>query len=179
MIRGAKFTLEGHKSNSRIVNPPGQVNKPCSVCIQRRTMWVGKMELTIAEKSGGTSKMKYVRVYADANGESHFEDVKVEFNLADFAPPALPLNISDFMPTSQMGFLRASPGWYGDWHPAPRRQFIIYLAGESEAEVSDGEIRHFGPGSVTLVEDTWGKGHQSRAVSSCDVQCVVVQLVED
>ena len=120
--------------------------------------------------------MKYVRLYADSNGESHFEDVGVKFTLADFAPPAPPLNVSALTPASQFGFLSAPPGWYGDWHPAPRRQFIFYLAGEIEAEVSDGEVRRFGPGSVTLVEDTTGKGHTSRVVSSGEVLGVVVQL---
>jgi len=120
--------------------------------------------------------MKYTRVYADENGESHFEDVEVEFSPVDFAPPAPPLDLSAFAPATQYGFLRAPAGWLGDWHPAPRRQIIFYLAGEIEAEVSDGEVRRFGPGSVTLVEDTTGKGHKSRVVGTTDVLSVVVQL---
>ena len=42
--------------------------------------------------------------------------------------------------------------------------------------MSDGEVRRFGPGSVTLVEDTTGKGHTSRVVGSDEVLAVVVQL---
>jgi len=120
--------------------------------------------------------MKYTRVYADENGESHFEDVEVEFSSVDFAPPAPPLDLSAFAPSTQYGFLRAPAGWLGDWHPAPRRQIIFYLAGEIKAEVSDGEVRRFGPGSVTLVEDTTGKGHKSRVVGTTDVLSAVVQL---
>jgi hypothetical protein len=120
--------------------------------------------------------VKYVRVYTDANGETHFEDIKVEFTKVEFAPPAPPLNVSAFMAASRFGFLSAPPGWYGYWHPVPQRQFIFYLAGEIEAEVSDGEVRRFGPGSVTLVEDTTGKGHTSRVVGSDEVLAVVVQL---
>ncbi len=120
--------------------------------------------------------MKYTRVYADSNGESHFEDVDVEFSSVDFAPPAPPLDLSAFAPATQYGFLRAPAGWLGDWHPAPRRQIIFYLAGKIEAEVSDGEVRRFGPGSVTLVEDTTGKGHKSRIVGTTDVLSAVVQL---
>ena len=120
--------------------------------------------------------MKYTQVYADENGESHFEDVEVEFSPVDFAPPAPPLDLSAFAPATQYGFLRAPAGWLGDWHPAPRRQIIFYLAGEIEAEVSDGEVRRFGPGSVTLVEDTTGKGHKSRVVGTTDVLSAVVQL---
>ena len=40
----------------------------------------------------------------------------------------------------------------------------LYLSGEIEAEVSDGDVRRFGPGSITLVEDLSGKGHASRVV---------------
>jgi len=120
--------------------------------------------------------MKYARVFTDANGETHFEDIEVEYTVVEFAPPAPPLNVSTLTTASKFGFLSAPPGWYGDWHPAPQRQFIFYLAGEIEAEVSDGEVRRFGPGSVTLVEDTKGKGHTSRVVSSDEVLGVVVQL---
>ena len=120
--------------------------------------------------------MKYTRVYADESGESHFEDMEVEFSSVDFAPPAPPLDLSAFTPATQYGFLRAPAGWLGDWHPAPRRQIIFYLAGEIEAEVSDGEVRRFRPGSVTLVEDTTGKGHKSRVVGTTDVLSAVVQL---
>lgn len=120
--------------------------------------------------------MKYVRVYTDSNGETHFEDIEVEFTNVEFAPPAPLLNVSALTPASKFGFLSAPPGWFGDWHPAPKRQFIFYLAGEIEAEVSDGEVRRFGPGSVTLVEDTTGKGHVSRVVSTNEVLGVVVQL---
>jgi quercetin dioxygenase-like cupin family protein len=49
-------------------------------------------------------------------------------------------------------------------HASPRRQFIVQLAGEVEIEVSDGEARRFGPGSVMLVEDVAGKGHTTRRV---------------
>lgn len=121
-------------------------------------------------------EMKYTRIYADEAGESHFEDVEIEFSSVDFAPPAPPLDVSKFNPATQYGFLKADTGWFGDWHPAPRRQIMLYLSGEIEAEVSDGEIRRFGPGSITLVEDTTGKGHRSRVVGETEAFGVVIQL---
>ena len=66
--------------------------------------------------------MRYTRVYADEQGESHFEDVEVDMNEAVFAPPAPPLKLSEFMESSRFTFVSADPGWYGDWHPAPARQ---------------------------------------------------------
>ena len=54
-----------------------------------------------------------------------------------------------------------------DWHPAPRRQFIITLSGSGfEVETSDGSVVQLRPGSVLLAEDTnpEHRGHQSRAL---------------
>jgi quercetin dioxygenase-like cupin family protein len=67
-------------------------------------------------------------------------------------------------------------GWFGDWHPTPRKQFFFGLSGEYEVKVSDGESRVFGPGSVVLVEDVAGKGHVTRAVGSEGVLTAIVQL---
>jgi hypothetical protein len=53
---------------------------------------------------------------------------------------------------------------------------VFYLAGEVEAEVGDGEVRRFGPGSVTLVEDTSGRGHTSQVVGQVDALLAVLQL---
>ncbi len=122
--------------------------------------------------------MRYTRVYADNDGESHFEDVEVEMKAVDFAPPAPPLNLSDFVRATQFAFLHAPAGWVGDWHPAPRRQMMIYLTGCVESQTSDGKQRTFGPGSAVLVEDTHGKGHRSRMVGTKDVLMAVVQLNE-
>jgi hypothetical protein len=133
-------------------------------------------ESRVKQVSERGATMKYTRVYADANGESHFEDVPMEFKSVDFAPPAPPLNLTEFSPATQYALLRAPVGWFGDWHPAPSRQVHFYLSGEVEAEVSDGEVRRFGPGSVILVEDTTGRGHTSRAVGTTDVLLAIVQL---
>jgi hypothetical protein len=120
--------------------------------------------------------MRYTRVYADSEGESHFEDVEIGMEEQIFAPPAPPLKLSELVATSTFGFLTGPPGWSGERHPAPRRQFMLYLQGQVEAETSDGEVRRFGPGSVTLVEDTTGKGHRSRVIGDEDVVMAVVQL---
>ena len=122
--------------------------------------------------------MRYVRVYADPTGESHFEDVDVPLTAADFAPPAPPAYLSSYTPTTRCAFIVGPAGWYGDWHPTPRRQFFVWLSGETEVRTSDGAVRRFGPGSVVLVEDTGGRGHQSRVVSTEEARHFVVQLAD-
>lgn len=123
--------------------------------------------------------MKCIRVYADAHGESHFEDIDIDMKDVDFAPPAPPLKLSEFFTAARFALLSAPRGWKGDWHTAPGRQFMLYLQGQVEAEVSDGEIRRLGPGSVTLVEDTTGRGHRSWVVGDQDVILAVVQIEEE
>jgi len=122
--------------------------------------------------------VKYIRLYSDANGESHFEDLEAQFQPVDFAPPAPPLNISEFGSAENCFILKGPSDWAGDWHPAPFRQLHFYLSGEVEAETSDGEIRRIGAGSVALIEDTSGKGHRSRVVGSSEVLIAVVKLTD-
>ena len=121
--------------------------------------------------------MHYTRLYTGKNGDSHFENVEINFKEVDFAPPAPPLDLSEFGPAEYCSIMKASKGWYGDWHPAPYRQLHFYLSGEVEVETSGGKIKQFGPGSITLVEDTTGKGHRSRVVGSSDVIIAIVKLV--
>ena len=117
-----------------------------------------------------------IRLWADNEGESHFEDVELAFEEADFVPPAPPVLMSSFQDAEQYGFELVRPGWEGDWHPAPRRVLAIYLSGEGEIEASDGEVRPISNGTILLAEDTTGKGHRSRATGSGDALVVLVTL---
>ena len=122
-------------------------------------------------------KTRYVRVYADADGESHFSDEEMDLKSVNFAPPAPPVNISAFTPAKHFVLLHAPAGWFGNWHPTPYRQFFFFLVGNVEVRVSDGEVRRFGPGGILLVEDTTGRGHTTRAIAG-DALTAVVQLAE-
>jgi hypothetical protein len=120
--------------------------------------------------------MKYTKVFADEKGETHFTDVEIDFESVDFAPPAPPLMLSQFRSATRFAFSLFPCGWFGDWHPTPRKQVFFILSGMLEGGVSDGEKRLFGPGSIVLVEDTSGKGHTTKVVGSVDVLAAVVQL---
>jgi hypothetical protein len=118
--------------------------------------------------------VKCTRIYTDTHGESHFDEVRIELQPTDFAPPASPMHASDFFAATQYGFLSSDTGWFGDWHPTPKRQIAFFLGGALEIEVSDGETRRFGAGDVVLVEDTHGKGHTSRTIETA--RLAMVQL---
>ena len=109
--------------------------------------------------------MKYTRLYDDANGESHFEDVDVDFAPTDFAASAPPLDLSETVPAAQFAFMSTPAGWASDWHSSSARNMFFVLTGEWEVTASDGEARRFAAGSALLVEDTTGKGHSSRVIA--------------
>jgi hypothetical protein len=124
------------------------------------------------------AKTPYVRLYTDAKGESHFSDEEMELKSFNFAHPAPPVDISAFTPAKRFAFLQAPPGWFGNWHPTPDRQFFFIVRGDVEFRASDGDVRRFRPGSVLLVEDTTGRGHTSRVTTDDPCIAAVVQLTE-
>ena len=112
---------------------------------------------------------KYIRLFSDDSGESHFEDLEIALVPGDFAPPAAPLNIAQFQPATQSLWVGAPVGWGGEMpHPSPHRQIFCILQGELEVTASDGTVRRLPAGSVLLTEDTHGKGHSTRVISKCD-----------
>ncbi|UCC17337.1 MAG: hypothetical protein JSU58_01995, partial [Dehalococcoidales bacterium] len=128
-------------------------------------------------ENGWNINMKYIRIYADDAGESHFEDIEVELIPVNFAPPAPPLNLSSFIPATQFAFCSFPSGWRGDWHPVPQRLIFFILSGETTVRVSDDEVRTFRVGDAILGEDTTGKGHVSWVSSETDALTAVVQLL--
>ena len=115
--------------------------------------------------------MKITRVYADEQGESHFDEMEVE--LRDAGPIG---HLSDPIRAREVIFRRNDPGYDYDWHPAPRRQFIVLLDGGIELEVSDGERRTLQTGEILLLEDTEGRGHRTRNLERRERQSIFIVL---
>jgi hypothetical protein len=103
--------------------------------------------------------MRIHNLYADAAGESHFRDIEVDW--AESRPFTV---MSERLPATGVIFRRTEGTYDLDWHPAPRRQYIVNLDGAVKITASDGESRVIAAGEVILVEDTTGKGHLSQAV---------------
>ena len=105
--------------------------------------------------------MKVTRIYTGDDGRSHFEDLDVPMSET---PAGL---MSGVVPTDGV-FFREPAGEgssdFLDFHVAPRRQFVIHLAGRVEIETGGGDKRQFGVGDILLADDTTGQGHVSRGV---------------
>ena len=103
--------------------------------------------------------MRIHNLYTDAAGESHFRDIDVEWVETRNAS-----RLSARLPAAGIIFRETAADYDLDWHPAPRRQYIINLDAGVRLTASDGESRIIGAGEVILVEDTTGKGHPSQSV---------------
>jgi hypothetical protein len=117
-----------------------------------------------------------VRIVADGNGGSRFEDAVDTLVPADFAPPAPPLGVSEPRPATAARFIGAPAGWDSPPHPAPAHQWVIIVRGTVEVRATDGTVRRFGPGTVVCLEDTTGTGHSTRVLPGEDWVAFVVAV---
>jgi hypothetical protein len=115
--------------------------------------------------------MHIVRVYTGPDGESHFEDVMVEFDQSGAFG-----RISKMVAASGVMFREVDGDYNLGFHNAPRRQYVVNLTGSVDIEVGDGSRRRLGPGSILLAEDTTGRGHKSQAVGGQPRTCLFIPL---
>jgi hypothetical protein len=113
--------------------------------------------------------MRIHNLYVDAAGESHFRDVEIEW-----VEESRGSRLSRRFPATGIIFRQVRANYDLDWHPAPRRQYIINLDAGVQITASDGESRVIGAGEVLLVEDTTGNGHLSQAVGNQLRHCIFV-----
>ena len=120
--------------------------------------------------------MKYVRLRADKNGNSHFEDATLTLDERDYRPPAPLVFVSHAYQTDGVQFIRLPAGWAADAIQVPKKQFFVCLKGHVEVTASDGKTRSFGPGDTVLMEDGDGKGHHTRVKGDGEFLAVVIPV---
>ncbi len=123
-------------------------------------------------------KMKYTRLYADSDGETHFEDLDEEFQQSQMASNVPSVGLTTPIPATDIFFLRANPDYSDDYRVIPRRFMVKIVSGEMNTAASDGEVRQFGPGDVFLCEDVTGNGHMNQVVSKSDCVMMMVGLAD-
>jgi hypothetical protein len=107
--------------------------------------------------------MQYVHLVTGTDGQSRFEEAAVPFTAGGRGG-----SVAAPIPLSGMIFARLAPGFARAPHVAPRRQFVVTLAGAGEVGASTGETRRLEVGTVLLVEDTTGHGHTTRTAGPDD-----------
>jgi hypothetical protein len=113
--------------------------------------------------------MKLVRSYTGDDGESHIEVTEQSaFPFVERNGTRTPLveAVGAELALRKVGFL--------DFHPAPRRQYMVYLTAQVEIGLGDGSAIVMEPGDILQAEDTTGRGHTSRVLR--EGICLVVRL---
>lgn len=116
--------------------------------------------------------MQVVRIYTGNDGESHFEELDLPFEAVEYAERTAAQN------ASSVTFSRMQPGGFIDWHPAPRRQYVITLEGQMEVGLGDGTKRIFSSGDVLLADDLTGRGHTTAVYGDSQRISVAIPIVD-
>ena len=95
-----------------------------------------------------------VRVYAGDDGESHFETL----------PPDQMAEIVFPLGDGAVTFSQRPSPTFSDYHTAPRRQYVVNIAGIAEFETADGTKVRMVPGDILVAEDLTGHGHIARSI---------------
>jgi len=100
--------------------------------------------------------MKVHWIHTGPDGKSHFDDLEIPQSAARYG------TLSELVPSGGVQFRETQPGGTLDYHPAPRKQFVVNLSGLVEIECGDGTKRRLGAGDILLADDTTGQGHITR-----------------
>lgn len=68
--------------------------------------------------------------------------------------------VSDLIECHSIRIAETEPGGSYDWHPAPRKQYVITLTGTVEFTFGHGDVLIVKPGDVFLANDLEGEGHK-------------------
>ncbi len=117
--------------------------------------------------------MRITRVYTGDDGESHFEDIEINFTAAMGLGKR-----TEHLPAESISMREADVENEMDFHNAPNRQFVITVAGRAEMECGDGTKRRLGVGDVLLADDVTGRGHITRTIE-LPRRSVVVPVPDD
>jgi len=115
--------------------------------------------------------MKVLRVYTGEDDRSHLEEVEIPL------PIAQPFGQVSELHKGEGVIFRESPADYDSgFHNAPRRQYVVILAGTMEVETGDGTKRRLGPGEILLGDDMTGEGHITRALGGTPGRSLFIPL---
>jgi hypothetical protein len=121
----------------------------------------------------GRTPIVVTRIFTGPDGQTHAEQIDVKL-----APGGGSGELSEMAKVTGLQFRRQAPNYFQDWHPAPRRQYVITLSGRGEIELAGGKKIPLGPGHILLAEDLTGKGHISRGVGTEDRISLFIPLAD-
>ena len=123
----------------------------------------------------------YWHLWVDGEGVSHQSKHAIErFELKSVGSGAQPQFMhDDASAQTTVSFEVLPPGWFGDWHPNRKPQWIIVMSGRWYVTAMDGTRAEMGPGELSFGEDQLAHkdakgqlGHLSGTIG--DVPCVLM-----
>ena len=141
--------------------------------------WIPTLAIVAALEWGDSASaqtrtpVKITRIYTGSDGKTKVEEFEVPLK-----PQGQGTELSAIVPARSVQFRRTNKDYNLDWHPAPTRQFVVTLSGESEIELEGGKKIRLGPGNILLAEDTTGQGHISRAVGTGERISLFIPLAD-
>ena len=121
----------------------------------------------------GPTPVRITRLYTGADGKTKVEEFEIPLK-----PQGKGTELSPTVAVKSLQFRRTNKDYDLDWHPAPSRQYVVTLSGESEIELEGGRTLRLGPGHILLAEDTTGQGHISRAIGTGDRISLFIPLAD-
>lgn len=131
--------------------------------------WISGVPLLAQQRT----PIKVTRLFTGPDGKTHMEEFDVPLKAQGRGT-----ELSVTVPAKSVQFRRTNKDYFVDWHPAPTRQYVVTLSGESEVELEGGKKLRLGPGHILLAEDTTGQGHISRALGTGDRVSLFIPLAD-
>jgi hypothetical protein len=103
-------------------------------------------------RQGDMLEMQRIRIYAGADGGSHFSGLMPET-----------LNTYGLRVNGSGALSVVSPQTFTDFQPVSNPQLAVITAGVHEYGTADG-VRRLFPGDVLVLEDASGRGHSLAAI---------------
>jgi hypothetical protein len=99
--------------------------------------------------------MRIHNLYEDADGESHFRDIEVDW--VEETPSG---KLSKRLPATGVVFRETTTDYENSWHRAPRRQYVISLAGGFRSLPATAR-----PATSAPARSSWSRTPPARATS--------------
>lgn len=118
-----------------------------------------------------------LHLFTDESGLSRVDSgFSQALKMIEFAPPAPPMHVSRASDAEALVLVELPVAWHGGWHPSPRAQWVICLAGTMGYQAGDGTRFTLQPGACILTTDTTGQGHDSWNAGAEPIRLALVQL---
>lgn len=101
---------------------------------------------------------------------------KIETCLIDIKDHGHGTFVSENIECHSVRLAETEPGGSYDWHPAPRKQYVVTLTGTVEFIFGNGDALLVKPGDVFLANDLEGKGHKWKIIGETPWRRLYVHL---